>query len=85
MTGRKVPPKSSTQNNKSRRGTVYVNKSTSNARDMERSAGRSQDPIKPNHGWLADEKERSRSRSRDDEERLHEGQEQTAASPFGGR
>ena len=92
MTGRKVPPKSS-QNNKSRRGTVYVNKSTSNTRDMERGPGRNEDPAKPTHGWLADEKERSRSVSREDEERLHKNEEQQtragpgwkAKVPFGGR
>jgi hypothetical protein len=93
VTGRKVPPKS-TPSNKSRRGTVYANKSTSNTntRDAERGIGRSQEPVKPTHGWLADEKERSRSRSREDEERLHKTGEQTKAAPgwkakvpFGGR
>ncbi|QDS72442.1 hypothetical protein FKW77_009335 [Venturia effusa] len=94
ITGRKGPPKSA-QENKSRRGTVYVNKSTSNtrARHAERGVGRSQQPIKPTHGWLADEKERSRSRSREDEERLHKAEEHTsraipgwkAKAPFGGR
>lgn len=79
ITGRKVPPKSA-QKNKSTRGTVYVNKSNSNtrARDVERGMGRSQQPIKPTHGWLADEKERSRSRSREDEERLHKAEQHTS-------
>ncbi|TID13231.1 hypothetical protein E2P81_ATG10084 [Venturia nashicola] len=94
ITGRKVPPKSA-QENKSRRGTAYVNKSTSNsrARDVERVMERSQQPLRPTHGWLADEKERSRSRSREDEERLHKAAQHTSRAipgwkpkaPFGVR
>jgi hypothetical protein len=74
LTGRKVPPRTPRgappTSNANRRGTMYAKPSTAprtQQREIDLERGVSSKPQKPSPGWLAQEKERSRSQSPDGE------------------
>lgn len=72
FTGRKVPPRTPrgapSASNANRRGTMYNKPSAlkNQTRDIDLERGVASKHQKPSPGWLATEKERSRSRSPDD-------------------
>jgi hypothetical protein len=74
LTGRKVPPRTPraapSSSHANRRGTVYAKPSAAprtQQKEIDLERGMEQKSQKPSPGWLANEKERSRSRSPDGE------------------